>query len=296
MEPLLLYADHLKAICALDEVSVQKREKHLIRIESSLKKPLLEAVTASEINQAIIRASEARKQDFNGGHLDNGEGLRHRLGMAAVCYLRWLYGEGLIHRNPYQKNPFRRPGLRDAHHLDESQVEILMNYCSGLSLRDKLLVYLLMDTGIRVSELCRAKTQDVDFQSRTLYVQMKKVDREKTPPFSEATQRLLALWLETRRYKSEWLFPSMWSKGKQAITTKAVRAQFRAFSVDLGFRLNPHALRHTAVSAWVEKAGQIPAMQFAGHVTTAMTNHYTHLNKKGLRERGDGIFVTQKNK
>jgi integrase len=292
MEPFSLYMDYLRAIRSLDEVSILKRERHLLRVQSVFARPLLDASTASELNKAVIEAARTKKNEPNGGHQDDGSDLRHRLGMALCCYFRWAHGEGFVPRNPYPKNPFRRPALRDAYHLTEEQVERLMEYCSSLSLRDKLLVYVLMDTGIRVSELCRVKITDIDFLERTLYIKMKKVDREKTPPFSEATAELLELWINTRA--SDWLFPSSWTKGAAPLTTKAVRARFAAFSRDLGFRVNPHALRHTAVSAWVDKAGQIPAMQFAGHVSTAMTNHYTHLAKTRLRQTGDGIFVTKK--
>ena len=281
VDPVDEYLEFLSSLRRIVPEVVGKNARWLGKLRAELRKPLLEVKTGSEIDRAVIAAARNRKTAYNGGHMDNGEGMEFRLGQAAVCFYRWLYNEGRISRNPYPQNSFRRPAQHEAHFLLDEQVRALLIYAErNLELRDHLILRLLLDTGLRISELCRLQLSDIDVEERVIHIQMTKVKRPKNPPFTPLTQRLVKQWLKERMVKSNFLFVG-YKQGH--ITDKQIRLRFRKISAAVGFRVNPHALRHTAGTAWLEHAGQIPAMQILGHVDVKMTNHYTHLVGAKLR-------------
>lgn len=288
IENYLNYANTLKR--NVPEVLRGKRRR-LLQIQTQLGKPLIQAKTASEIDQAIISAASLRKHVYNGGYYDpNAGGLRNRMAEVAVDFYRWAYGEALIERNPYVKNNHRKPPRREAHHLLENQIESVIAVETDLSLKNRVIFHLFLDTGLRVSEACRIKLQDIDFDNLFIRVHMTKVDRLKTVLFTEPTKKLLSEWLEKRRKGTDWLFPG--ANGKH-LTTNAVRLIFRKVGKQLGFRMNPHSLRHTMGTLWTDKGADLKSvMEQLGHIDGRAGLHYIHLSMK--RRKQVHQMVTEK--
>jgi len=279
------YLQYLRDLRRMAPEVVRKNERFIEKIEEELGHSMLDVNRGSEIERAVIAASQKRKKIWNGGHIDNGEGMQFRLGQAASCYLRWAAQELLIERNPYVKNSFRRPYKKEAECLTDEQVQYLYS-CDTLEFRDLVLVRFLMDTGLRVSQVCSVKISDINFEERTVKVYIKKTDEFHRAPISLSTKDYLITWLAARRVKSEYLFCN---RTGTKLNEHSVRERFRAVSKKVGFRVNPHKLRHTATSKIVEEFGQIQGMQFARHKDPGMTNHYTHLHGKKLVKMIDAL-------
>jgi site-specific recombinase XerC len=277
-EPLTEYLSFLALVRQQSPVVIRKNERFIKQIELGLGKPLFDAKTGSEIEKAVFAAAKKRKKIWNGGHIDDGTGMRFRLGQAAACYLRWAHQEALIDQNPYTKNTFRRANKREAGFLTDEQIDYLYR-CDMLEFRDIVLVRFFMDTGLRVSEVCSVKIADIDFEERTVKVYLQKTDEYHRAPLSIVTKDFLITWLAARRQKSEYLFCN---RSGERIHEVNIRERFRDVSRKVSFRVHPHMLRHTAISRVVENFGQIAGMQFGRHKDPGMTNHYTHLHGKKL--------------
>ncbi len=111
--------------------------------------------------------------------------------------------------------------------------------------RDLAMLALMVDTGLRSSEVCRLRLDDVDLPGLRLVVQIKGGD-DGAGVFSPHAGQYLARWLEVREGLAHCrtVFCSIYH-GKP-LTTGGLRAIFRRIARDAGLpALSPHDLRRT---------------------------------------------------
>ncbi|WP_317889459.1 tyrosine-type recombinase/integrase [Geobacillus zalihae] len=133
--------------------------------------------------------------------------------------------------------------------LSEEQVEKLLFYVEDrrkVTLRNKLIVYLLLYTGVRVSELVGIQIADIDFLTSSLKVTGKGGKRR------EIGLRQDVLYL-IRQYMKEERSESVFRDSPYLLLSQragkmhrdAVRGWLAKISKELGFKLHPHLFRHT---------------------------------------------------
>lgn len=287
--PRAAYRDFKAALRRIAPEHSKRDERYLNQIEVQLGRSLLLTTTASEIDHAIVSAAAGRKRAYNGGHQDDGAGMRFRLGQAAKCYATWAHGERLTDRNAYPRNNHRRPPPRIPNFLDEDKIVKLLKV--DLSLMERLIIRLFVDTGLRISELVRLKVSDIDLREDSLTIYMTKVERWKDPVFVEATKKLLGLWLKTRGSDSEYLFPGRRDSTKPYITDKAIRHRFRQIGKIIGFRMNPHSFRHALGAIWMANGATLmDVLEQLGHRDVKMGPVYIHLGKKHRRRTQAKVY------
>lgn len=161
--------------------------------------------------------------------------------------------------------------------LSEEQVEKLLFYVENrqkVTLRNKLIVYLLLYTGVRVSEL--VGIQIADFLTSTLKVTGKGGKRR------EIGLRQDVLYL-IRQYMKEERSGSVFSDSPYLLLSQrarkmhrdAVRGWLAKISKELGFKLHPHLFRHTFCTRLLKKGVDLTTVsKLAGHSTVNMTAKY----------------------
>ncbi|MGG3892330.1 tyrosine-type recombinase/integrase [Geobacillus stearothermophilus] len=163
--------------------------------------------------------------------------------------------------------------------LTEEQVEKLLFYVEDrrkVTLRNKLIVYLLLYTGVRVSELVGIQIADIDFLTSTLKVTGKGGKRR------EIGLRQDVLYL-IRQYMKEERSGSVFSDSPYLLLSQragkmhrdAVRGWLAKISKELGFKLHPHLFRHTFCTRLLKKGVDLTTVsKLAGHSTVNMTAKY----------------------
>ncbi|MEM3947475.1 MAG: tyrosine-type recombinase/integrase, partial [Metallosphaera sp.] len=101
--------------------------------------------------------------------------------IAVRRFLRWL-GVNVRPPVPRIRTPERRA-------LRESEIENIISSCKRL--RDRALISLLLDTGLRSSELLSITVGDLDLQERTIRVRETKNGEERIVFFTARTASLL---------------------------------------------------------------------------------------------------------
>jgi integrase len=114
--------------------------------------------------------------------------------------------------------------------------------------RDALLMCLLLDHGLRCSEIASLLTQDIDLASAQIIFYREKVDLEQTHALTRDTLAAAMAYLAVEGTKDrQYLF--MGYKG-QRITTKGINERVKLLGERLGIdHLSPHDCRH----AWATK-------------------------------------------
>ncbi|WP_240371374.1 tyrosine-type recombinase/integrase [Anoxybacteroides rupiense] len=163
--------------------------------------------------------------------------------------------------------------------LSEEQVEKLLFYVEDrqkVTLRNKLIVYLLLYTGVRVSELVGIQIADIDFLTSSLKVTGKGGKRR------EIGLRQDVLHL-IRQYMKEERSGSVFSDSPYLLLSQragkmhrdTVRGWLAKISKELGFKLHPHLFRHTFCTRLLKKGVDLTTVsKLAGHSTVNMTAKY----------------------
>ena len=164
---------------------------------------------------------------------------------------------------------------------------------NGYHTRNRAIVMLLWDSGMRVGELCSIKTKDMDFERRLANIRTEK--SRSAVPFrnifwTEETNKELIAWNRKRQQLAgEYFFCQIYGdKKSQAITTRGVQAVMRKYAKrnDLGGVLNPHSFRHAFGERMVMKGAQDSVISsLMGHTHMESSFRYTRLSKENMLEK-----------
>jgi integrase len=125
--------------------------------------------------------------------------------------------------------------------LTKEQVEQLIDRASCL--RDKTIIALLTESGLRLVELARIKPTDIDWVSRTIRI-MGKGRKEALAPFGELSRQYLKRWLA--QYNPS---DNIWGLNEWGIVS-----MLRRLEKATGLPCNPHTFRRT-FACLLRKAG-----------------------------------------
>ena len=224
-------------------------------------------------------------------------------------YYRFLRENGYVSLDDHEL-PFRsiRGIKNDVFHRKEvknvpeiltmAEVKRMIQTCT--TLRDKLIVVMMVTVGLRLGELCSLTTQCVDFSTCTIRMNKRYLDlatgRLKTGPRTlKGNQVLFSLLqryylLERNKYAvCDNIFINVNRRAGVAIgapmTMGAVQALFKRIRKATGIAdCHPHALRHTFATNFLrlkEKNDKISLailQKLLGHKNINTTMIYTHLD------------------
>lgn len=174
-------------------------------------------------------------------------------------------------------------------------IEVITN------LKHRVLVLLMADCGLRVSETINLKISDFDFKKRFVYVRsLKKRDKEeyRKVPISDRLYRHLADYLYNLHdlKPDDWLFPN--AKNTDHLQRFAVN-RFLARHVrkrNLPAKIHPHALRHTFATSLVSQSVPLENVKaMLGHKSYNTTLIYAHIPDEVLKNNIETITSKQLN-
>ncbi len=144
------------------------------------------------------------------------------------------------------------------------------------SLRDKVMMELLLYTGVRVSELVSIRIRDIDFLTHQLKV-IGKGGKYREIPLKEDIVESVKEYLLERRYNSYYkeaslLLGQRGPLGRDAVNRALVRITKEA---KLPQKLKPHACRHTFCTNLIRKGVPLTTVaKLAGHASIETTSRF----------------------
>ncbi|WP_085536912.1 ribosome hibernation-promoting factor, HPF/YfiA family [Massilibacteroides vaginae] len=153
--------------------------------------------------------------------------------------------------------------------------------------RDRLVLELLYDTGIRRSELIGIKDSDIDFGKYLLKVTGKR-NKQRLIPFAKELADLLLTYIECRNKEvgsgEGWLIVR---KNGEPVSVGIVYSIVkRSLSVIPSLaRRSPHVLRHSFATSMLNNGAELNAVkELLGHSSLASTSIYTHTSFEELKK------------
>ena len=207
-------------------------------------------------------------------------------------YFKYLHGViEVIDNNPTIKLESPKPNARHPVYLDLENAKKLLNNIEGrYKIRDKAIIMVFLNCGIRLSELVSIDISKISGDSLTV---IGKGNKERTVYLNDVTKNSIEEYLKARpkplRGQEDALFLS---NRKKRISPKAVQHLVEKHLKSAGLdtdKYSPHKLRHTAATLMYQYGDvDIRALQsILGHENISTTQIYTHVNEKRLKNAVD---------
>lgn len=197
------------------------------------------------------------------------ETVRTRLrGMRRFC--RWLEAEGEVDKAPTTGVEMPSPSEKPVRVFTDEELGALLRFCqvpksrAGVfdrkifdGRRDELLIRMLADCGVRVSELAMLTVDDLDLEREVAYV-VGKGSRPRAVPYGARTAQCLDRYLRLRggHPKAKATNRLMLSE-RGPMSADGIRWRMEVIGKAAGVEdVHPHAFRHTAAHRWLANGGQ----------------------------------------
>ena len=158
---------------------------------------------------------------------------------------------------------------------------------TDLGKRDYLLLMLLYDTGVRVSELLDIKINNIDFVNKSIKI-LGKGNKERIVYFTNDTLNLLKEYIYYIYNKFEERNNFLFSNKKGLVLTRVeVYNIISKYSERAGInkKVSPHTFRHSLATHLLQNDADILSVKtILGHSKVSTTQIYTHITNEELKQ------------
>lgn len=189
-------------------------------------------------------------------------------------FCNWLVAEGYLEKTPLVNiKPPRIPQkMIKPFTLDD--IRTILFLCSGngfLDIRNRALVLVFLDTGLRLAEMANINREDIDIIEGIITV-VGKGNKERRVRIGKTARKALYKYLSTRDDE----LPALWlTEERRPLTRDGIQITIKRLCNRVGIHGGPHKLRHTfAINAFKNGAREFEVQLLLGHSTLEMTRRY----------------------
>lgn len=152
-----------------------------------------------------------------------------------------------------------------------------------------IVVTMMLDTGLRVSEVCNLDRNDIDLEDGSARVYGGKGDKDRLVLFTRRTLDRIHAWIPIRdaRVRDDDFAFLLNSAGRR-LQPRGVQRLMDSLAQDAGLpkgKLTPHVLRHNFATGLLERGADLVTIQrLLGHSSIATTRVYLEISDQTLRE------------
>lgn len=209
-------------------------------------------------------------------------------------FYKFLVREGVIRENPFALVTLPKKEQKLPRFFYEDELMVLfssINKETPMGLRDAALLEVLYATGIRISECCEIKIQDVDFSLGTILVHGKG-KKDRYVPFGQYAHSVLLEYIQKTRTQitlaKEKSHPYLFISNRgDPLSIRGARYVLNECMKKAAIKgnIHPHMLRHTFATHLLNNGADIRTVQeLLGHSKISSTQIYTHVTKERLRK------------
>ena len=242
---------------------------------------------------------------------------RHNLGRAATqlrfsalrTFYKFLIRHGAVGASPVKNLALPKPARRLPKYLTRQQILDLLAapatlletqsqrtgpgrpVSAAVCLRDVAVLETIYSCGLRVSELCGLRAEDVDGSEQLVRVRGKG-KKERLVPIGEPALRAIQNYWRTLRQPPTGASPVFFTHTKKAAPLQPVQLsrRLKQYLVIAGLDpgLTPHKLRHSYATHLLDAGADLRSVQeLLGHAHLITTQIYTHVTTERLKKAYD---------
>ena len=161
--------------------------------------------------------------------------------------------------------------------------------------REKCVVDLLYSTGLRVSELCDLKFEDIDLHEKSVKVMHGKGNKYRMTYMNAEAVVSLNLYLATRNDDCPYVIVNKHGQVKHGLRKRAIEVMIK----NIGERANldmkkahPHIFRHTFATTLIQNGAPVQHVQkLLGHAKLETTMIYAKDNQDDIKRTHERCAV-----
>ena len=249
----------------------------------------------SRNKKKILKATRKDIENFLTERKNSGSKSRTvaRNKVSIVNLYKFLVMENYLSKNPTDNLEVIRLKRTLPESLTTKEVDDLLsvhNEKTDKGLRDKAIFELMYSSGLRVSEICSIRVEDIIFEEKYLKI-CGKGKRERIVPINDEALDILRRYIQTSRI--------VMVKGKD---TKELFLNFRGDKISrvgiwkivketmkksgISKNVYPHTLRHSFATHLIQHGADLRAVQrMLGHSDITTTEIYTHVDSSHLKKQ-----------
>lgn|GEM_PF-5474580 len=247
--------------------------EHLGRLCRFLNDPPLDQITPRRLAEFMAGLRQTNGRPYSPGY-------QSQIFRALYAFFNFCVAEGLYPANPMAR--LKRPKIITGPkpRLSLKQIQRLLDAVkqTGLAERNLAIVLLMVDCGLRRSEVVALQIGYIDFDDRSMRIYEPKKNKFREVPLSDMAHLALTAYLKKRRpvknpAEHVFLIERGPNKG-QPLTIKSIEELMKRLKRKLGFKIYAHLLRHTFGNHYIRMGGLRYLQKILGHSRIDTTAAY----------------------
>jgi len=262
--------------------------------------PPFASITRDQLIQFFAWLRDEYKTGHGNGHGRHIENLSPKTvldiyGTASVLW-SWAVEEELVEKNLVRTVAVPKASDRVIETFTKEQLEAMLKACERTGIwksrelttttrptadRDRAIILLLADTGLRAQELCNIQMKDINLESHSIKV-VGKDNKERVVFFGKRTGK--ALWkhllprLNTYQ-PQDYLFVVDYPRDPRKMTRSVLMHLLKRIGERAGVPgVHPHRYRHTFAITYFRNGGDVLTLQaLLGHADLKMVKRYAQV-------------------
>lgn len=218
--------------------------------------------------------------------------VHRRLSALRSCY-RFFLSRGMVERDPVHNITSPKKERPLPVFVREQEMDALLKGEHGFDdsfagCRDRLIVEMFYQTGLRLAELIGLDVDDVNTDTLSLKV-LGKGNKQRIVPFGHALLYNINRYMQCRDALEDIAEPKAFfldEKGRRISRTRVrYMVQRQLSKVTTLSKKSPHVLRHTFATAMLNHQASLQSVQeLLGHASLTTTEIYTHTTFEELKK------------
>ena len=210
------------------------------------------------------------------------------------CFFEWCINnlEETITKNPVSKISTIHFHEKQREAATQSELERMRFACK--TYREKAIIDVLYSTGCRVSELCQLKTEDINWNNRSVHILHGKNDKERITYLNAEAMISLQAYLNSRKDISPYVFVASKGFQKGRMGKRAIEVEVKNIVERAGITKNitPHTLRHTFATTLLRNGCPVEHIQkMLGHAKLSTTMIYAKVDDEDVRRNHEKYAI-----
>ena len=211
----------------------------------------------------------------------------HRKSSSLKSFYKFLMVRGLLEKSPMDLVPLPKMDKKLPKFVEEKSLDVLLNELefpdNFEGKRDKLILDLFYQTGIRQSELIGLTLKDVDFTQQQIKV-LGKRNKERIIPVSTHLLETISEYVSYRKARS--VANLLLTSGGKKLYPKLVYNIVNKYlsKVTTLSQRSPHVLRHSFATHMLNNGAELNSIkELLGHVNLSATQVYIHNSMEKIK-------------
>ncbi|MCF7795609.1 tyrosine-type recombinase/integrase [Patescibacteria group bacterium] len=271
--------------------TVENYRRYLNRFFNSIDIKKISELTKNHVDNFILDLRRSKGSNEN----KTKTSTRNYHLIAIRMFLKYLAKNDVNSLAP-DKIELAKQESRQVEFLEKDELEKIMNApydtksSEIIKLRDNAILEVLFSTGLRVSEICSLKKEDINFNKEEFTIRGKG-GKIRIVFLSDRAKYILKQYLDKRTDVYPYLFIrhdiDLAKNETKNLTTRSIQRLVKKYSKIAGITKNvtPHTIRHSFATDLLYNGADIRSVQeMLGHSSITTTQVYTHITNKRLKD------------